>query len=76
MAVYPLVNSDFELLEAARLGKDNLGSISCVDKFNDLTQISNLREFVRISFSECSLVRDNLPSLKIKRDFYFGKLNN
>jgi len=76
MAVYPLVNSDFQLLEAPRLAKENLGSISMIDSFNDLNEINNLREFVRISFSECSLVRDNLPSQKIKRDFYFGKLNS
>jgi hypothetical protein len=78
MAVYPLVNSDFELIDAPRLTSENISCISNIEHFNNLTEIANLREFLRISFSEVAQVRDNAPTQatnKVKRDFYFGKLN-
>ena len=36
LAVYPLVNTDFEILDAPKLTRQNLGTISKSDDFNDL----------------------------------------
>ena len=80
LAVYPLVNSDFDILDAPTLTQNNISAISQM-KTNDLRDIKNLMQFVRISFTEVAQVRDldfllyKNESMKIKRDFYFGNQN-
>jgi hypothetical protein len=47
---------------------------------SDLTEISSLQEFLRMTFSEVAQVRDQVPSIhdsqKVNRDFYFGEQTN
>lgn len=77
LAVYPIVNSDFEVLQAPRLTAENLTKVT---EMSDLKEISNLKEFLRVSFSEVAQVRDQVPTVhdaqKIHRDFYFGEQTN